>query len=221
MNKFRWFVSLHEGRMSPAWQIWQLKSGGLLLLSLATNASNVADYLKVRLHNKLSTKQRKGPIVAFNYTFAGHTFVTRNSNQTTRHSPPGGVDGWAQDYCKRSYKTPSSCGMESGHTKLIPTKVWSQQLIPYIFLWYTSAVSFQPLWAPPSGQEHLPPLSMKGHVNVVTIDLTFAAFFAHFLYRPIQSCSAHVLVHRDWFPTGTSWQLFSVQRKGFWLSVHL
>ena len=26
--------------------------------------------------------------------------MTRNSNQTTRHSPPGGVDGWAQDYAQ-------------------------------------------------------------------------------------------------------------------------
>ena len=56
---------------------------------------NVADCLKVRLHNKSSSKHRTGLIIAFlahNYTVAGHT---GNSNQAARRSPPGGMDGWA------------------------------------------------------------------------------------------------------------------------------
>ena len=44
-TKFRWFASLHEGRMSPAIlaQVWWLKSGSLPLLSLATDASMVRE----------------------------------------------------------------------------------------------------------------------------------------------------------------------------------
>ena len=147
----------------------------------------------VRLHNKLSSKQRKDLIITFLaqllsrvHTFAGHTFMTRNSNQTTRRSPLGDGDSWVWDYCKRSYQTLSlSCGLGCGHTRLI---VWSQQLIPYTLLWYTSVVFFLPLSSPPSVQEHLPPLSMKGRANVVTIDLTFAAFVVHYLCRSVQSC---------------------------------
>ena len=43
---------------------------------------NVADCLKVRLHNKLSTKQRTGLIIAFLaiiISFTGHSFVKKNS----------------------------------------------------------------------------------------------------------------------------------------------
>ena len=63
---------------------------------------NIAGVLEGKaIHNKSSSKYRTGLIIAFlapNYTFAEHTFVTRNSNQATRHSPLGSMDGWARDY---------------------------------------------------------------------------------------------------------------------------
>ena len=55
---------------------------------------NLANHLKVRLHNQSSSKQRKVIIICL----PDHAFMTRNSNQTTRRSPPRGVDGWAWDY---------------------------------------------------------------------------------------------------------------------------
>jgi len=61
--------------------------GSLLLLSQVTDAwwlGNVADCLKVRLHNSSSSKQRTGLIIAF-LAHAWQVFKTRNF---TRHSPP-------------------------------------------------------------------------------------------------------------------------------------
>ena len=54
---------------------------------------NIADYLKVRLYTKIEQQiEKRLHSWHNNYTFAGHTFMTRNSNQTTRGSLPGGVD---------------------------------------------------------------------------------------------------------------------------------
>ena len=48
---------------------------------------------------------RTGLIFAYNkYVFAGHAFMTRNSNQATRRFPPGGVDGWAGISCSFEFE---------------------------------------------------------------------------------------------------------------------
>ena len=74
-----------------------------------------------------------------NYAFAGHSFVTRNSNQTNRHSPPGGVgvDGWARDkrhtinHVDKYYAFPShfclnmcSAGNNYAHARTVDTRLF-------------------------------------------------------------------------------------------------
>ena len=45
---------------------------------------NIADYLKVRATQPIEQQAEIIAFLAINYSFAGHAFVTRNSNQTTR-----------------------------------------------------------------------------------------------------------------------------------------
>ena len=105
-NKLRRFVNSCEWRMSLAGfsQGWGQKIGSLLLLSLATDPSMVRKRCwllegKVTQPIEQQAENRSDNcILDTNYLFAGVAFVTRNSNQTTRRSPPGGVDGWAWDY---------------------------------------------------------------------------------------------------------------------------
>ena len=57
--------------------------------------------MKARLHIESSSKLKTYLILVNLGTiimFTGHAFVTRNSNETTKHSLPGDVEGGAQDY---------------------------------------------------------------------------------------------------------------------------
>ena len=75
-------------------QGWGQKWGSLPLLSLVTDASMVRK--RCRLLEGKTTQPIKQQaenrsdncILGNNYSFTGHAFVTRNSNQTTRHSLP-------------------------------------------------------------------------------------------------------------------------------------
>ena len=79
-------------------QGWGQKWGSLLLLSLATDASMVRkcfQLLEVKATQPIEQQagnRSDNCILGNNYSFARHTFVARNSNQTTRRSPPGGID---------------------------------------------------------------------------------------------------------------------------------
>ena len=64
------------------------------LLSLATDASMVrkpCQPLEGKATQPIKQQAEKGIIICL----PDHAFMTRNSNQTTRRSPPRGVDGWA------------------------------------------------------------------------------------------------------------------------------
>ena len=83
-------------------QGWGQKWGSLLLLSLVTDASMVrkrCQLLEVKATQPIEQQagnRSDNCILGNNYSFARHTFVARNSNQTTRFFPPGGMDGWAR-----------------------------------------------------------------------------------------------------------------------------
>ena len=90
-NEFRWFASLHEGRMLAALfaQVCHSFHWQLILQWLG----NGTGYLKVRLENKLSSKIEN----TFDNCILGImiTHLLDTPNQVTRRSLPGGVDGWA------------------------------------------------------------------------------------------------------------------------------
>ena len=73
-------------------QCWGQKSGSLPLLSLATDALIVRKccwLLEGKATQPIKQQEENRSdncILGINYSFIEHTFVTRNSNQTTRHS---------------------------------------------------------------------------------------------------------------------------------------
>ena len=108
-NKLRQFASSCEWRMSLTVLVKVEDRNEKVRYSFHKRLmlqwlANVADCLKVRLHNQSSSKQRTGLIIA--------SLAIINSNQTTRCSPPRGVDSWARDYPKGtniiSWPRPSS-----------------------------------------------------------------------------------------------------------------
>ena len=100
-TKFRWFASLHEGRMSPALlaQVWWLKSGSLPLLSIATDASMVRErcwLLEGRATQQIKQQIEKRHLAQWLYIRWTHLH-DKKFKSNTRCSPLGGVDGWARD----------------------------------------------------------------------------------------------------------------------------
>ena len=83
---------------------WGQKWGSLLLLSLATDTSMVGkrcwllESKATQPIEQQAENRSDNCILGDTYSFVGHAFVTRNSNQTTRRSLPGGMDGREQNY---------------------------------------------------------------------------------------------------------------------------
>ena len=103
-NKLWQFASSCDWRMFLACfsQGWGQKWGSLPLLSLGTNASMVRKCCwllegKATQPIKQQAENRSDNcILGNNYLFTGHSFMTRNSNQTTRRFPLKGVYDWAE-----------------------------------------------------------------------------------------------------------------------------
>ena len=89
--KFVWMKNV----ASSFSQGWGQKWGSLPLLSLATDALMVRkccwllEGKTTQSIEQQAENKSDNCILGINYSFVGHTFVTRNSNQTTRCSPLG------------------------------------------------------------------------------------------------------------------------------------
>ena len=66
------------------------------------------------------------------YAYARHTSVTRNSNQATRHSLPGGVDNWAQDYPGLFYHLFSQAFLPSSFRSVVHFIMWMTLMSTYM-----------------------------------------------------------------------------------------